>query len=116
VDEARWRRLIAELIGNWAILQLGGRTMTISDHIASAKSLLLGQSDWVAMAQTKCEFALESFMNFDIRATEVALATVIGDVSNGTVNLPFADSGKQRLEVCVFASGKTQSVRLDGSC
>ena len=75
---------------------------------------MLRPDDPVTAAKLKCEFAIESATGYDVGLMEVSRAAVTGDVFNGTVTMPFNVAGRQRNAVCIFESGTTRQVTLDG--
>lgn len=85
-------------------------------------SIMLPQQDPVITAQVKCEAAIERLTSYDVSAMDVARASVVGDVVTGTVPMPFDGTvtmpfdvgGQRRLGICVFESGTTKRVTIDG--
>jgi hypothetical protein len=76
--------------------------------------LMFRSDDPVVTAQVKCEFAIERATGYDISVWEVSKASVDGDVFNGTVRMPFARSGSDRIGECIFRDGRIERVAVDG--
>jgi hypothetical protein len=58
--------------------------------------------------------AIERFTGYDLSTSELLDGSVEGDVYTGNVILHFQRTGKTRRGVCIFDSGNTKSVTLDG--
>lgn len=89
-------------------------TFAVIAALAFGGWMIFGRNDPETAAKAKCEYALESLSGYDIGIIEVARATVTGDVFNGTVVMPFVISDYKHRGECVFVSGSTHSVKLDG--
>ncbi len=68
----------------------------------------------VTSAKVKCEFAVEKSTGYNVSVMDVARASVVGDVFNGTVDMPFTVAGQSHYGTCVFRDGQIWSVKVDG--
>lgn len=76
--------------------------------------VLFREQNPATTAKLKCESAIEYFSGYDVSMLDVSRATVVGDVFDGSVNMPFELAGKRHVGICVFQSGSTKQITLDG--